>query len=133
MKTCFFFFQAEDGIRDHCVTGVQTCALPISRGGVSQVEHHRAGDCAAVDEHHGSGGHRRAPAVPIHWPDPMHPEPRRAPVELSVWHEPGRHSEGQPVILSGYAGRLTVAGNHTAYLLLSSNPLGVALNVTVTR
>src|SRR5260221_1402986 len=27
---CFFFFQAEDGIRDHCVTGVQTCALPIS-------------------------------------------------------------------------------------------------------
>src|SRR5260221_1928659 len=28
----FFFFQAEDGIRDHCVTGVQTCALPISCG-----------------------------------------------------------------------------------------------------
>src|SRR5438132_13409129 len=28
-----FFFQAEDGIRDHCVTGVQTCALPISRTG----------------------------------------------------------------------------------------------------
>src|SRR5438034_1606175 len=27
----FFFFQAEDGIRDHCVTGVQTCALPIWR------------------------------------------------------------------------------------------------------
>ena len=28
----FFFFQAEDGIRDTSVTGVQTCALPISRG-----------------------------------------------------------------------------------------------------
>src|SRR6266511_4651945 len=26
----FFFFQAEDGIRDFHVTGVQTCALPIS-------------------------------------------------------------------------------------------------------
>src|SRR2546421_1342043 len=26
----FFFFQAEDGIRDLIVTGVQTCALPIS-------------------------------------------------------------------------------------------------------
>src|SRR5437867_8236514 len=26
---CFFFFQAEDGIRDRTVTGVQTCALPI--------------------------------------------------------------------------------------------------------
>src|SRR5256885_7291780 len=29
----FFFFQAEDGIRDYKVTGVQTCALPISRAG----------------------------------------------------------------------------------------------------
>src|SRR5260370_21285804 len=27
----FFFFQAEDGIRDSSVTGVQTCALPISQ------------------------------------------------------------------------------------------------------
>src|SRR2546426_9405621 len=31
MYICFFFFfQAEDGIRDYKVTGVQTCALPIS-------------------------------------------------------------------------------------------------------
>src|SRR2546425_3653084 len=29
----FFFFQAEDGIRDKLVTGVQTCALPISPDG----------------------------------------------------------------------------------------------------
>src|SRR5688572_33295391 len=29
----YFFFQAEDGIRDLTVTGVQTCALPIYRGG----------------------------------------------------------------------------------------------------
>src|SRR5207244_9224856 len=29
---CCFFFQAEDGIRDDLVTGVQTCALPISCG-----------------------------------------------------------------------------------------------------
>src|SRR5260221_7680324 len=28
-RRVLFFFQAEDGIRDHCVTGVQTCALPI--------------------------------------------------------------------------------------------------------
>src|SRR5260221_9140213 len=27
--TTLFRSQAEDGIRDHCVTGVQTCALPI--------------------------------------------------------------------------------------------------------
>src|SRR3989449_5495640 len=38
----FFFFQAEDGIRDVAVTGVQTCALPISFGIV-----HRGGVWAA--------------------------------------------------------------------------------------
>src|SRR5205807_5470718 len=35
MLNCYiinFFFQAEDGIRDYKVTGVQTCALPISAG-----------------------------------------------------------------------------------------------------
>src|SRR5687767_15358764 len=32
----FFFFQAEDGIRDKLVTGVQTCALPISVEGLSE-------------------------------------------------------------------------------------------------
>src|SRR5262249_62218353 len=32
-----FFFQAEDGIRDWSVTGVQTCALPISNGQYRQV------------------------------------------------------------------------------------------------
>src|SRR5882762_10628148 len=32
----FFFFQAEDGIRDSSVTGVQTCALPISPRGPGQ-------------------------------------------------------------------------------------------------
>src|SRR3989449_5614344 len=43
----FFFFQAEDGIRDVAVTGVQTCALPISpdegpaRGGARPVSEHR--------------------------------------------------------------------------------------------
>src|SRR5258708_5506237 len=30
----FFFFQAEDGIRDDLVTGVQTCALPILKDGI---------------------------------------------------------------------------------------------------
>src|SRR2546430_4422091 len=32
----FFFFQAEDGIRDLTVTGVQTCALPISESEVGR-------------------------------------------------------------------------------------------------
>src|SRR5207249_8678948 len=34
----FFFFQAEDGIRDRNVTGVQTCALPISFPDVTRDE-----------------------------------------------------------------------------------------------
>src|SRR2546429_965014 len=38
---CFFFFQAEDGIRDVAVTGVQTCALPILAKGMTQEEAHR--------------------------------------------------------------------------------------------
>src|SRR6266850_3141383 len=33
----FFFFQAEDGIRDYKVTGVQTCALPIFRPALAVV------------------------------------------------------------------------------------------------
>src|SRR6266404_6455296 len=39
----FFFFQAEDGIRDKLVTGVQTCALPIStRSPVRQTRRRRS-------------------------------------------------------------------------------------------
>src|SRR6266446_7751085 len=34
----FFFFQAEDGIRDYKVTGVQTCALPILSHGLTRGE-----------------------------------------------------------------------------------------------
>src|SRR3989441_1513537 len=37
----FFFFQAEDGIRDKLVTGVQTCALPISCHRASSVRNIR--------------------------------------------------------------------------------------------
>src|SRR5690349_25168259 len=39
----FFFFQAEDGIRDLYVTGVQTCALPISPGGATRSPRTRVG------------------------------------------------------------------------------------------
>src|SRR5256885_11106894 len=37
-----FFFQAEDGIRDYKVTGVQTCALPIFRGAPGVMKEVRA-------------------------------------------------------------------------------------------
>src|SRR3712207_8009676 len=43
MRHCLgvFFFQAEDGIRDIGVTGVQTCALPISATGAMLVDCYR--------------------------------------------------------------------------------------------
>src|SRR6266478_1503430 len=41
MSSFFFFFQAEDGIRDLTVTGVQTCALPIFSGPALAADHHR--------------------------------------------------------------------------------------------
>src|SRR3989454_5750934 len=40
----FFFFQAEDGIRDYKVTGVQTCALPIYRQRDARGAHPDGGD-----------------------------------------------------------------------------------------
>src|SRR5205085_4856827 len=43
----FFFFQAEDGIRDLTVTGVQTCALPISDDGPAGRCIRRPGGAAA--------------------------------------------------------------------------------------
>src|SRR2546430_8698169 len=59
LSVFFFFFQAEDGIRDLTVTGVQTCALPISRSPAAGTPR-RPGDRAAA----------RAAALP----------PRRSPV-----------------------------------------------------
>src|SRR5438034_6151113 len=65
VRWTFFFFQAEDGIRDHCVTGVQTCALPISRAAmVDDGLRHRAHDAVRHerrpgDLEEGPSGRRR--------------------------------------------------------------------------
>src|SRR2546422_3879093 len=68
----FFFFQAEDGIRDVAVTGVQTCALPISTKLAGQIVWNEAvqaiaesgfpGPAAAEDRGKGAGldGQREA-------------------------------------------------------------------------
>src|SRR5260370_4014628 len=49
-----FFFQAEDGIRDSSVTGVQTCALPIwsiaAAGKAVSAAHHRRQPGGATDQ-----------------------------------------------------------------------------------
>src|SRR5262249_20507047 len=45
----FFFFQAEDGIRDWSVTGVQTCALPIFTGPAAEQHQPAEGERVGVD------------------------------------------------------------------------------------
>src|SRR5688572_31751598 len=57
---CFFFFQAEDGIRDLTVTGVQTCALPILMAGVAEVFRGLdvGGGCRRLGNRRGGGGRR---------------------------------------------------------------------------
>src|SRR2546422_6404147 len=71
----FFFFQAEDGIRDVAVTGVQTCALPIFPvPGFRRAP--RAKDRRGADRRepyqlpgHPDPGMRDAPAGMVHGPD----------------------------------------------------------------
>src|SRR5256885_4312629 len=57
-----FFFQAEDGIRDYKVTGVQTCALPISRA-PSKISYRKNA---------------------WHWPAAADPAPARAALVLAL-------------------------------------------------
>src|SRR2546426_11162506 len=60
MALFFFFFQAEDGIRDYKVTGVQTCALPISGAA--------PGVLPGLDDRRGGGSRGR---FPRHCPHPL--------------------------------------------------------------
>src|SRR5712692_6589738 len=61
----FFFFQAEVGIRDGTVTGVQTCALPISRPSraleAQGRQHAEDDDCAEQDHRDRAGAPGRVP------------------------------------------------------------------------
>src|SRR5689334_25029844 len=65
MRASSFFFQAEDGIRDGTVTGVQTCALPISRGGERwigwRIDRRKRGERVVLSRHVPSV--RRCPSV----------------------------------------------------------------------
>src|SRR5215467_4854636 len=60
----FFFFQAEDGIRDYKVTGVQTCALPIcvppfaAEGGVNGLAQLMDVELARIDDRIGQRADR---------------------------------------------------------------------------
>src|SRR5437773_5021640 len=88
-----FFFQAEDGIRDRDVTGVQTCALPICQTSPDPLfgaDISARRDGAAFAAKHGDRGHgrrcrygrrvRRA-AIPLH----RRSEERRVGKEWRTW------------------------------------------------
>src|SRR5438874_9318235 len=65
----FFFFQAEDGIRDLYVTGVQTCALPIwspydSTGAIDDSRGGRKIDPLARSSYEGTNGTAPRPRAP---------------------------------------------------------------------
>src|SRR6266704_3600305 len=72
VRRFFFFFQAEDGIRDRNVTGVQTCALPISRcrrwypAGSSLEDHAGWGDGLIA-----TLGHERLAVIAVELREPL--------------------------------------------------------------
>src|SRR5438128_6572455 len=79
----FFFFQAEDGIRDATVTGVQTCALPICPGSPASA---REGPAAGTRVVGGQalllGNGQAAPGADAGDPGPV--RPARGPAARAV-------------------------------------------------
>src|SRR5690349_24546436 len=100
-----FFFQAEDGIRDLYVTGVQTCALPISRDLLPSPRDHDVGRCVAHEAEPrgvlegGAGRHRPVPALGgvVVWLRLRRSEERRVGKEggARVWRECYRGREAR--------------------------------------
>src|SRR2546430_6916726 len=84
----FFFFQAEDGIRDLTVTGVQTCALPIS--GIPGTR---------ASQVHGSQTSRMMAVMP--WSDYTVFSDPPGPNLLQLYQVPA-HDCGHPVLVGTY-------------------------------
>src|SRR5690606_41158765 len=76
----FFFFQAEDGIRDFHVTGVQTCALPIS-GPAPETGSALPEDCRTRCD--GAAHQASVPSVAPPWDSTRRSEERRVGKESS--------------------------------------------------
>ena len=88
-----FFFQAEDGIRDRLVTGVQTCALPICNVAVEVVTPSRD-DVAASARFLAT--RVAAPRMGVNYPNPFNPETwipyqlsDSAPVTITIYDMAG--------------------------------------------
>src|SRR5699024_4347675 len=99
-RYCFcscLFFQAEDGIRDRNVTGVQTCALPISRS--SSSSRVRTPSTAASKPLRGCSStvrRPRTPAIRRPWPPRSSRPPERSRAEAPGALRPQGGASGAP-------------------------------------
>src|SRR5690606_26382515 len=100
----FFFFQAEDGIRDFHVTGVQTCALPISATVVLPTPPFPVTSRMRIS----------APGYPF--PQPSQRRGDDLPLRLAAKEagngEPGDHTEA----VGGFGGSVLLGGEHVGAL-----------------
>src|SRR5690606_6826942 len=111
-----FFFQAEDGIRDFHVTGVQTCALPISYDTCRQTKPHKSSAAHKMlpEKLHFSPHSRRlvdasftvghitsnAGLLPLREVDRQHRLPRRLSKIVPDRRDPGRVQHGLQTLLA---------------------------------
>src|SRR2546422_6899216 len=113
----YFFFQAEDGIRDVAVTGAQTCALPISavhvEGGVRAV---RAGGPSAT-----AGGLRPQPAA----------QPDRRMTEMRLGLRENLPQFTLLVVLNAFVGAM-VGLERTVLPLLGEQEFGLTSKTAIT-
>src|SRR2546430_4435460 len=86
----FFFFQAEDGIRDLTVTGVQTCALPIYPDACAEHVQTVEDDRARGVRLHGGGMARRGQRHQRGDAEQHRLAPRRAPIGRSEERRVGK-------------------------------------------
>src|SRR5690606_39970432 len=85
----FFFFQAEDGIRDFHVTGVQTCALPISLA--------VAGGLIAREFYQEREPVRAQAPVAVPSSTSLAPSEQPGPAEVKLTPDAARHPYGETV------------------------------------
>src|SRR5207248_7006518 len=109
----FFFFQAEDGIRDRTVTGVQTCALPIS-----------GQPRAARPDHRGRARLRTGPAKALRNDDEV-PPGDGSRVARSPSHAERRRDLSTSERLNRFLARAGVASRRAADDLIASGSVRV--------
>src|SRR2546427_501332 len=123
----FFFFQAEDGIRDLTVTGVQTCALPISAGTAGAAHPARAG---GHDRPLEAGARRRAMILLNPGPVNVSPRVTGAVARGDLCHREPEYGDLQASIRSRLVRAFAPAGGFTAVLITGSGTAALEAAVT---